>query len=43
MDRADTPGEQIIDELLVMDSQAGREIKRLEIIIAELSEYVKNK
>jgi len=45
MDRVDRPVEQLVDEILVMVSRNSikREIKRLELRIAELNETVKNK
>ena len=45
MDRVDRPVEQLVDEILVMDCRNSikREIKRLELRIAELNETVKNK
>ncbi len=45
MDRVDRSVEQLVDEILVMVSRNSikREIKRLELRIAELNETVKNK
>jgi len=45
IDRVDRPVEQLVDEILVMVSRNSikREIKRLELRIAELNETVKNK